>query len=170
MLRSLLDNIPSAKQVPPHNLPHHRLLPPRRQRGWVLQGHGVLALRPVHVALVFPSISAPGASAWHHGALCPYWPSGQSGKPTPQGQRQSVLLRPANRNSPAHKAFSVLSGNRPPQSPAERTLATGYHAPCAGCWLPPSRGAWGGREAGAGGTCIHGAQLRPRFFPHLFWF
>ena len=34
------------------------------------------------------------------------------------------------------------------------------------------RGAWGGREAGACGTSIHGTSilLCPRFFPYLFWF
>ena len=32
------------------------------------------------------------------------------------------------------------------------------------------RGAWAGHEAGAGGTCIHGALLCPRFFPYLLWF
>lgn len=43
----------------------------------------------------------------------------------------------------ACKAFSMLSRelSTTSQSPTERTLAAGYHALCAGRWLPPSRGA-----------------------------
>lgn len=130
-----------------HNLPHHRLLPPSSplhrlavRNAGVLQGHGVLALRPVPVAVVFPSPLCTCVSAWHHGALCPYWPSGQSGKSTPRGQRRSVL-RPANRNSPAQPFSAVWEPPHPSLPPREPwPLGTTL---CAGRWFRPCRGAWG---------------------------
>ena len=46
------------------NIRHHCHLPPRCQRCWLLQWHGVLALMPIYVALVL-SISAHCTPAQH---------------------------------------------------------------------------------------------------------
>ena len=48
-----------------HKVPHHRCLPLCCQRCWVLQGHGVLALMPIYIALVLPSFSAYYAPEQH---------------------------------------------------------------------------------------------------------
>ena len=46
-----------------HSIHHHHHLPSRCQRYWILQGHGVLALMPIYIALVLPRISA--RCNWH---------------------------------------------------------------------------------------------------------
>ena len=131
-----------------HNVHHHHHLPPCCQRCWVLQSHGVLALMPVFIALVLPSVFAHCALAWHHRGHHPYSHPGQSGRSTPQRQQQSVPPCLANRNS-LPVMPSMLSGepSTASQSSAgahiKRTTATRYHMLCGGHWLPPSSGASG---------------------------
>ena len=124
-------------------------LPPRCQRCWVLQGHGVLALMPICVVLVLSSISAHCTQAQHHGEYSPYLPLGWSGKSTPQCQRQSPATLFSKRELTTCNTFSVLSGELftasqcSTRAHAERTMATWYHMLCSGHWLPPPTGASG---------------------------
>ena len=93
-----------------HNVPHHRHSPPRCQRCWVLQGHQVLALPPVYVALVLPSVSAHCALVRHCIGHCPYSPPGQSGRSTPRcsGSPCHLVRRTGTH---ALNTFSMLSGD-----------------------------------------------------------
>ena len=103
-----------------HNVHHHRHLPPHCLRCWVLQGHGVLTLIPIYAALVLPSVSAYCALV-HRVGHYPYSLSGQSGKPTPWCQRQTVLPCSANGNSPPVIPFRCHPGMcpLPPSLPLE---------------------------------------------------
>ena len=121
-------------------------LPPRCQRCWVLQGHGVLALTPIYAALVLPRVSAHCTPAWHHREHYQYSPSGQSGKHTPRCQAVPATLF-GKWELTACNPFSILSSEpsitsqSSNWSPCQENRGHQYHMLSGGHWLPPSSGA-----------------------------
>ena len=121
-------------------------LPPRCQRCWVLQGHGVLALTPIYAVLVLPRVSAHCTPAWHHREHYQYSPSGQSGKHTPRCQAVPATLF-GKWELTACNPFSILSSEPSTTSqssnwsPCQENRGHQYHMLSGGHWLPPSSGA-----------------------------
>ena len=111
-----------------HKVPHHHRLPLYCQRCWVLQGHGVLALMPIYIALVLPSFSAYYAPVQHR-----------------HQARSIVTFKAVRKIHPTwpvavHAALSS-NGNSPPGMPFQYSLVTPPQPPS----LPPGptlRGLW----------------------------
>ena len=96
-----------------HNVHHHHHLLPRCQRCWVLQGHRILTLRPIYIAVVLPSLSAHCISTKQCREHYPSSPSGQSGTLHPMVPVAVCAIR-TNGNSPPVTPFQCYSVNHPP--------------------------------------------------------
>ena len=106
-------------------------------RDWVLQGHEVLALKPIYVALVLPSISAHCTVAWHHVGHDSYLPWGQPGKFTAWCQLQPMPPYLGSGNSLSLTPFQCYPVTCPllpglPPEPTCYVVATGFWV---SCWL-----------------------------------
>ena len=96
-----------------HNVHHQLHFLPHCQRCWVLQGHRVLTLRPIYIALVLLSLSAHCTSTKHPREHYLYPPSGQSGKLHAMVPA-AVCAIMTNGNSPPVTPFQCYPVNHPP--------------------------------------------------------
>ena len=132
-----------------HKVPHHRCLPLCCQRCWVLQGHGVLALMPIYIALVLPSFSAYYAPEQHRHQVRSIvtFKAVRKIHPTVPAAVHAALF--GKQELTTFNAFSVLFGDLSTASQsstgahAKRLTDTQYHMLSVGHWLPPSSGASG---------------------------
>ena len=130
-----------------HNVHHHHHLLPHCQRCWVLQGHRVLALKPIYIALVLPSLctlhidtaSQRALSIFAFRAIRKTPPHGAGGSPRPHDKRE---LTTCNTLPVPSSKLSTISQSST-RAHAERIAAKWYHMLYGGLWLPPSSGASG---------------------------